>query len=144
MNTDTPAQPEVLVLFDGQCNLCAGSVQYLIPRDHAARLMFASLQSPRGQHLRDRFGVETTVDSMVAIADGQAFVYSDAVIRIAKALGGRYRVGAYIGRLLPRPVRDAGYRFVARNRYRWFGHRPNKCWLPTPELRARFAADGLS
>ncbi len=144
MSTDVPAQPDVLVLFDGQCNLCAGSVQFLIPRDPAARLMFASLQSPRGQHLRERFGVAPTVDSMIAVADGKAFVYSDAVIRVGMALGGWYRVGALVGRVIPRPVRNAGYRFVARNRYRWFGNRPNRCWLPTPELRARFAVDGLS
>ncbi len=83
------------------------------------------------------------VDSVVVIAGGRALLYADAVIGIGLALGGWYRRGAQAARVIPRPLRDAGYRFLARHRYKWFGHH-DACWMPTSELRSRFAADGLA
>jgi predicted DCC family thiol-disulfide oxidoreductase YuxK len=132
---------EAIVLFDGVCNLCAGSVKRLIPRDPHARLRFASLQSAAGSHLRTSFAIAESEDSMVAIVDGRAYLRSDAALRVLRVLGGPYLVAAVLLQLVPRPIRDAGYRFVASHRFRWFGER-NECWVPNPTLRARFLLDG--
>lgn len=130
-----------LILFDGVCNLCNGFVQFIIERDAAGRFRFAALQSAAGQAVLARHGFDAAVvaaepDSVLLELDGQLYSHSEAVLRIARELGGPWRLlGA--GRLLPRSWRDAAYRFVARHRYRWFG-RQESCWLPTPELKARF------
>jgi predicted DCC family thiol-disulfide oxidoreductase YuxK len=130
-----PANP--IVLFDGVCNLCSGSVQFILRRDPGARFRFASLQSPAGQELLARFGIDGQgIDSVIVIEGDRWFKESDAALRIARHLGGLWRL-LTVFRLIPRPLRDRLYRFIARNRYRWFGKKES-CWLPTPELRGRF------
>ncbi|GAB3837293.1 thiol-disulfide oxidoreductase DCC family protein [Hymenobacter jeollabukensis] len=127
-----------VILFDGVCNLCHGLVQFIIQRDPHARFRFASLQSAEGQRLMPG-GVNPdpdNPDSVVLIEDGRAYTHSTAILRILRRLGGGWALLAVAG-LLPRSLRDAAYRFVARNRYRWFG-KQTECWLPTPELKARF------
>jgi len=126
-----------ILLFDGVCNLCSGSVQFIIRRDPEGRFCFASLQSEVGQRYLDELRVDRdAVDSVILIEGGRWYKESDAALRIARLLGGPWRVlGVF--RLLPRPLRDRLYRFIARHRYRWFGKRES-CWLPTPELRERF------
>lgn len=127
-----------VILFDGVCNLCHGLVQFIIRRDPQARFRFAALQSEAGQRLMPG-GVNpdpANPDSVVLIEDGRVYTHSAAILRILSGLGGGWRLlGA--ASVLPHALRDAAYRFVARNRYRWFG-RQNECWLPTPELKARF------
>jgi predicted DCC family thiol-disulfide oxidoreductase YuxK len=134
------SQSSTIVLFDGQCNLCSGVVQRLITLDPSARLRFASLQSPAGLQLRQTFSVPATEDSMIVVAGGQAFLRSDAALAIGRTLGGGWAVGAAVARFVPSPIRNAAYRILAANRFRWFG-KPDHCWLPTPELRARFLPD---
>ena len=130
-----PANP--IVLFDGVCNLCNGSVQFLIRRDPGARFRFASLQSPVGERLRGELGIDRqAVDSVILVEEGRWYKESDAALRIARGLGGPWKALG-IFRLIPRPLRDGLYRLIARNRYRWFG-KTEACWLPTPELRGRF------
>jgi predicted DCC family thiol-disulfide oxidoreductase YuxK/O-antigen ligase len=130
-----PAHP--ILLFDGVCNLCNGSVQLIIRRDPEARFRFASLQSAVGQRYLGELGVDRqAVDSVILIEGDRWYKESDAALRIARLLGGPWRALA-IFRLLPRPLRDGLYRVIARHRYRWFGKRES-CWLPTPELRSRF------
>jgi predicted DCC family thiol-disulfide oxidoreductase YuxK len=127
-----------IVLFDGVCNLCHGLVQFILARDPQARFRFASLQSDTGRRLMPA-GVNPdpdNPDSVVLIENGRTYTHSEAILRILGRLGGGWRL-LTVGYLLPRPLRDAAYRFVARHRYRWFG-RQNECWLPTPELKARF------
>ena len=130
-----------LILFDGVCNLCNGFVQFVIRHDPAGRFRFAALQSDAGQavlaaHGFDAAAVATEPDSVLLELDGRLYSHSGAVLRIARELGGPWRL-LLAGYVLPRPWRDAAYRFVARHRYRWFG-RQTSCWLPTPELKARF------
>ena len=130
-----------LILFDGVCNLCNGFVQFVIRHDPAGRFRFAALQSEAGRAVLAAYGFDAAAvaaepDSVLLELDGQLYSHSDAVLRIARELGGPWRL-LLAGRLLPRAWRDAAYRFVARHRYRWFG-RQDSCWLPTPELRARF------
>jgi predicted DCC family thiol-disulfide oxidoreductase YuxK len=129
---------EVLVLFDGVCRLCVGGLGFIMPRDPQLRVRFAAMQSPVGQILLRRHGLPLDdFKSFAVLADGQVLQRSDAVIRIARALRQPWPVLGVILRLLPRPLRDALYDFVARNRYRWFGVR-DTCFLPTPEIAARF------
>lgn len=126
-----------ILLFDGVCNLCHGTVQWVIARDPQARFRFASLQSDAGRALLARHGLPDDALDTVVLVDGDArFTKSDAAIEVARRLGGWYRV-AVAARLVPRPLRDAAYDWVARNRYARWGKR-DACWLPTPELRERF------
>ena len=126
-----------VILFDGVCNLCAWSVQFIIRRDPCGQFRFAALQSPVGQRLLAERGADARgLDSVVLIEGARWYARSDAALRIARRLSGAWPLLALL-RVLPRPLRDWAYDFVARNRYRWFG-RQDACMLPTPTLRARF------
>ena len=136
-----PDSVPVTILFDGVCNLCNGFVQFVIRHDPAGRFRFAALQSPAGQALLAAHGslppaALASPESVVLVQGGHLYSHSTAVLRIAGQLGGPWRLAA-AGWLLPRPWRDALYRWVARHRYRWFG-RQESCMLPTPALRNRF------
>ncbi len=131
-DTDSP-----ILFFDGVCNLCNASVQWVLARDRRGMFRFAALQSAAGQeHLR-RFGQDTErFDSVVLIADGRLYTRSDAALEVLRRLG-RPWSWTYFLRWIPRPMRDVAYDWVARNRYRWFG-RQEECWLPRPEWKERF------
>lgn len=126
-----------IVLFDGVCNLCNGSVQFLLKRDREARFRFAALQSDTGRSLLAEHGLDpNALSSVVLIEDGKIWQESSAALRIARYLPGAWKL-LRVFAAVPRPLRDAVYRWIARNRYRWFG-KTETCWLPTPELKARF------
>ena len=126
-----------IVLFDGVCNLCSGFVQFIFPRDPEGRYRFASLQSDVGRALLSEHDLPTDeLDSIVLIEDGECYVKSAAVIRIAAGLGGRYRLFAPF-RYLPAAVRDRVYDFVADHRYRWFGKK-DRCTVPSGDAESRF------
>lgn len=126
-----------IVLFDGVCNLCNGSVQFILRRDPAGKFRFASLQSDLGQRLLTERGLDPEALDSVVVVDGDRFYReSDAALRIARDLKGAWKA-LTVFRLIPRPLRDWLYRLIARNRYSWFG-KAETCWLPTPELRGRF------
>ncbi len=133
------AAPHPVVLFDGVCNLCNAAVNFAIDRDPRARLRFGSLQSPAGRKLLDEVGYrvrEGEPGSIVLVAGGRVYERSGAVLRIARYLSGAWSlVTAFL--LVPRPLRDLVYRWVAAGRYRWFG-KTEACRVPTPDLRARF------
>lgn len=125
------------ILFDGVCNLCNGSVQFILKRDPEARFRFASLQSESGRRLVAENGLDPDVlSSVILLEDGKVYRESAAALRIARHMSGAWKL-LRVFVLIPRPIRDALYRMIARNRYRWFG-KSETCWLPTPELRARF------
>ncbi|HBL28436.1 MAG TPA: hypothetical protein DD490_16510 [Acidobacteria bacterium] len=126
-----------IVLFDGVCNLCTGSVQFILERDPQGLFRFASLQSEAGRRLLGVQAMEAdSLGSVVLIESGQAFRESTAALRIARRLPGAWKL-LWVFIAVPRPLRDAVYRWIARNRYHWFG-KTEACWLPTPELKARF------
>lgn len=130
-----------VVLFDGECNLCNGTVQFLLRRDRQDRFRFAALQSAAGRRLLGTvWTVEPLPDSVVLVAAGRVFLRSDAVLQIARRLP-RPWSWAFALRWIPRPVRDLVYRWIARSRYRLFGRR-QQCLVPTAALRARFLDDG--
>ncbi len=128
-----------VVLFDGVCNLCNGAVQFIIDRDPGSQFRFASLQSEAGQALLARHDYRLPAgdpESLVLVEGGQVFERSTAALKIARRLSGGWRAFAVL-LVLPRALRDVGYRFIARHRYGWFG-KSDACRLPTPELKARF------
>jgi predicted DCC family thiol-disulfide oxidoreductase YuxK len=126
-----------IVLFDGVCNLCTGSVLFILRRDPEERYRFASLQSEQGSALAREYAIPAgELTSVVLIEGGRAYQRSDAALRIARRLSGGWPA-LWLLRFVPRAIRDAVYDLVARNRYRWFG-RQESCMIPTPELRARF------
>lgn len=128
-----------IVLFDGVCNFCNSTVLFIADRDRDAHLRFASLQSPISAELLAAHGIELPSgdpDTIVLIEDGKVYERSDAALRIARHLRAPVSfMAAFV--IVPRSVRDAVYRLIAKNRYRWFG-RSDQCRVPTPELRARF------
>lgn len=124
-----------IVLFDGVCNLCASSVQWIIRHDPEGVFRFASLQGAVGSTLQREYNIPEDTDSIVFIEDGRYWIMSDAALRIARHCHGWRWL--YHLRFFPKVLRNAVYRLIAANRYRWFGKK-SECWLPTPELKARF------
>lgn len=125
-----------VVFFDGVCNLCNGSVNFLIDRDARGRLLFAPLQGPTFRQVREAHPELEELGSIVLLDEAGVHLKSKAALRILTALGGVWRLASILY-LVPRPLRDLLYDFVAKRRYRWFG-KSESCRIPTPELRARF------
>jgi predicted DCC family thiol-disulfide oxidoreductase YuxK len=126
-----------IVFFDGHCALCCASVRFIIRRDRKARFVFAALQSPTGQKLLHKVKSSALAsDSIILLEDQQVFEYSTAALKIARHLDGAWPV-LYVLMAAPRWLRDAFYRWVARNRNRFF-RRYEECWLPGPSYQGRF------
>ena len=126
-----------IVLFDGECNLCNRSVNFVLDRDPPGHFRFASAQSEVGRQLLAGHGLSDAAASGVVLLDGdRAFHGSTAALRIARRLRPPWPLLSWL-LLVPKPIRYAVYGVIARNRYRWFG-RADACRLPTPELRRRF------
>ncbi|HEU4560651.1 MAG TPA: DCC1-like thiol-disulfide oxidoreductase family protein [Longimicrobium sp.] len=137
MATAIPEIDGPLVLYDGECGLCNRSVQLILRHDRRGRFRFAALQSELGRTLLERHRLPADVVDTVVLVDGdQAFTRSAAALRIAGMMDRPWPLLRAFA-IVPRPLRDVGYNFVARNRYRWFG-RTDACMLPPPEVRARF------
>ena len=129
-----------ILLFDGHCNLCNAWVNFIVKRDPSCRILFASLQSPAGRRLLEDHKINANyIDSLVLIEEDKFSVSSSAALRILSYLDGweRYLISLTV---LPQPLRDLVYRFIANNRYKWFGKR-EQCMVPTAELSKRFLPD---
>lgn len=134
VNTD---ETNAIILFDGVCNLCSGVVHFLIRRDPKGQFRFASLQSEAGLALLKQVHISSEqIDTIVVIEGDRCYTRSAAALRITKRLSGLWPV-LYIGIVIPTPLRNKLYDWVARNRYRWFG-RKEQCMLPTPAIKSRF------
>ena len=128
-----------IILFDGVCNFCNGSVNFIIERDPQKYFKFAPLQSEVGQKLLSEHNIDKTItDSVVLIEDGEAYVRTTAALRIARKLQG-YWSWFYGFVVVPSFVRDGFYKLFAKYRYKMFG-KQEACMLPTPEIRSRFLA----
>ncbi|MDI9869442.1 thiol-disulfide oxidoreductase DCC family protein [Flectobacillus roseus] len=140
MNEDALKQYSYdLVLFDGVCNFCNSSINFVIDHDSQKRFKFASLQSEVGQQYLAQFSRnKKDFDSVLLVKNGRVFEKSDAALHIARHLDGVWK-SLYFLRWVPRVVRDMIYDLVAKNRYRIFG-KSDACRLPNPELRERFLA----
>jgi predicted DCC family thiol-disulfide oxidoreductase YuxK len=136
-----PPPEHPVILFDGVCNVCNWSVNFIIDRDPRSRFRFASLQSSTARALLEQLGrpiPEGDPESLVVIDRGRVYERSGALVRIAHYMGGAWPLLAALI-VIPRPMRDTLYRWLAARRYRWFG-KSDTCRIPTPELRARFLA----
>lgn len=137
-----PTDPDIVLLFDGGCTLCRASVRFILAHERTATLHFAALDGAFGATVVERHPWIKEVDSVMwferraAAADETVLVKSDAVLRIARYLGGFWRISA-IARLIPRAIRDAVYDLVARRRHRIWGT-GSECVVPVPEDRERF------
>ena len=126
---------ERIILFDGVCNLCDQSVQFIMKRDPKGYFKFASLQNDSGKELLKKYHVSAEVDSMVLVDSNHCYIKSTAALMICKNLKGVWKF-LYFLIVIPRPVRDLLYGITAKNRYRWFGTKVS-CMLPSEEDRKR-------
>jgi predicted DCC family thiol-disulfide oxidoreductase YuxK len=132
-----PERAHPIVVFDGACNLCNTSVDFIIDRDPQAYFRFVARQSEPGRRLLRAHGLpEAGVGSLVVIDGDRVLVRSSAALAIARHLSGVWPLVS-VFRLVPAPLRDGAYDLVARNRTRLFGER-EACAMPTPERAARF------
>lgn len=132
-NTSRP----LIVVFDGQCLFCNALVRFLLRHDRRGVFCFAAIQGRTGQALLQQAGLQLEGLETLLLVDGREhWQNTDAVLRILRLLGWPWRV-AGLARWVPAALRDALYRWLARNRYRLFG-RAEHCMVPPPELRARF------
>jgi predicted DCC family thiol-disulfide oxidoreductase YuxK len=125
-----------IVLFDGVCNFCNATVNFIIRHDGDHRFRFAPLQSSVGLNLRGRFGIGPEVDSIVLIEDDAAYTHSTAALRILRTLGDVWSL-AYVFIMIPAVIRDYLYKLFGKYRYRIFG-KMDTCMIPTPDVRERF------
>ncbi|ASB90553.1 thiol-disulfide oxidoreductase DCC family protein [Bacillus sonorensis] len=129
--------PDHIVLFDGICNFCNGAVQLIIKHDPEGLFSFASLQSDIGRKLLKQHRLPADhFDSLILIKNGRVYMKSSAVLQVAKSLPGLWRAAA-VFLIIPKPLRDAVYSLIARNRYKWFGQKET-CMIPGPDIRKRF------
>ncbi|MEZ4933573.1 MAG: thiol-disulfide oxidoreductase DCC family protein [Saprospiraceae bacterium] len=127
-----------IILFDGVCNFCNDSVNTLIKLDKKGVFKFAPIQSEVGQRYLESFDYTDDLSTVVLICDGRLYTKSDAALQTFKHLGGWWRF-LRVFTIVPRPIRNAVYDFIAKNRYKWFGKKES-CMIPTPDVRARFLA----
>jgi predicted DCC family thiol-disulfide oxidoreductase YuxK len=127
---------EVVVLFDGVCNLCNSSVNFIIDHNSKNDIRFAPLQSKYGNDLIADQGITEVPDSLILWQNKKLFFKSDAALHIAAHLNYPFRILFFL-RFIPKGIRDYLYDWVAKNRYRWFG-RQDQCRMPDPTLQDRF------
>lgn len=133
------ADDKPIIIFDGYCVLCSNSAQFVLRHDAAGTFRMLAAQSPLGHALYVHYGLNPAdYETMILIADGVAYLKSEAAIRIAQGLGLPWSLAAAF-RIVPRTLRDAIYLWVARNRLRWFGTR-EACYRPDPKFADRFLA----
>jgi len=127
-----------IILFDGVCNLCDSTVQFLIKRDTKDIFRFVAIQSDLGQEIIRHIGIDTSqTDSIILYEPGNAYYYkAEAALKIGKELGGLYSL-LTLFTYLPKGLSNIVYDYVARNRYKWYGKK-DACMIPTPQMKAKF------
>lgn len=134
MNTETEKK---LILFDGVCNLCNGSVQFIIKHDKENQFLFSSLQSEAAQVYLQKFNLsQNTFNSFILIEGDKVYMRSSGALRVLKHLGSGWKL-LYAFIIVPKFIRDGVYNFISKNRYKWFGKK-DACWIPTTELKSKF------
>ncbi len=136
-STKSVSQNTQLILFDGVCNFCNSSINFIIDHDPEKNFKFVPLQSELGQSVLKQFNKNTKdFDSVILLKNNQLYQKSEAAIEITKHLSGAWKYLAVFG-ILPAFILDFFYDIIAKNRYRIFG-KTETCRMPTPELRERF------
>jgi predicted DCC family thiol-disulfide oxidoreductase YuxK len=128
---------KALILFDGDCGLCTGLMQFIIKRDKKNKFLFAPLQSKVGQEFLAHKGFPPNyLDSFKYVVYDKLYEKSTAGLKLLKDIGGIWQM-LYLFIIIPKPVRDGFYSLVSKYRFKIFGHR-NYCITPSPELRKKF------
>ncbi len=128
---------KTILLFDGYCNLCQSSVQFVLKHEKKSELFFTSLQSEIGIQLLNKYGINSNeINSLVLIENNKAFVKSSAALRVLKYLKGLYPLG-FGFMIIPEFIRNIVYDFVSKNRYKWHG-KTESCMIPDKDLLKRF------
>jgi len=126
-----------IILFDGVCNLCNSSVNFIIDRDKKNVFKFAALQSETGQKFLDKFGMnKNDFDSVVLLDENKFYSKSTAALMIIKEFPSLWKA-LFVFIIIPAPLRNFFYDLVAKNRYSWFGKK-DSCRMPSPELKNKF------
>ena len=127
-----------IILFDGVCNLCNGSVIFILRHERGAEFRFASIQSAIGKELLELYGFPADYSEAVILIDKTKIqTGSTAALKIGQRLKFPWSILATTGLIVPRFIRDWVYAQIAKHRYGWFGKR-DVCMVPTANLRARF------
>lgn len=131
-------QDKKIILFDGVCNLCDATVQFIIKHDKNDIFRFVALQSDLGQEIVKHIGLDISkTDSIILYQPGHAYYYkAEAAFKIARELNSIYSFISIFS-ILPKWLSNKGYDYIARNRYKWYGKK-NECMIPTPEMQAKF------
>lgn len=125
-----------MILFDGDCNFCNGTVLFIIDRDPEHHYQFASLESEAGKRILEKHHVPQETNSFIYIDHDQWYSKSTAALHVCKNLTGSWKA-LYAFIIIPKPIRDFFYNIFAANRYKWFG-KQNSCRLPSPDDQKRF------
>jgi len=125
-----------IILFDGVCNLCNNSVQFILKRDLEGKFKFASLQGNTGRALRNQYDIGPDLSSFILVENNKLYTKSTAALHVCKHLNGSWKM-LQIFLFVPRSIRDTLYDIVAKNRYKWFGKNEH-CMLPSPKWKNRF------
>jgi predicted DCC family thiol-disulfide oxidoreductase YuxK len=135
---DEEIKHQKIILFDGVCNLCNGSVIFILEREPRPRFKFTAIQSETGKELLKWCGLPKDFNQAVILIDGR-MIYrgSTAALKIGQELKFPWSVLASLGLLVPKFLRDWVYSHIARHRYQWFGKK-DICMIPTAELKSRF------
>jgi len=128
---------KAIILFDGVCNFCNSSINFIIRHDKKNHFLFAPLQSAEGKELMESYNIDSSqLDTMILIEDNKVFYKSTAALLITKHLNRLYPM-LYSGIIVPRFMRDKLYDYFAKKRYKWFGRRET-CMIPDEEVRGKF------
>jgi predicted DCC family thiol-disulfide oxidoreductase YuxK len=126
-----------VILFDGVCNFCDSTINFVIRRDKKGTIKFTPLQSFSGKQLLGQFGLpETDMQSFIFIENGVSYNKSTAALRVCRYMNMLWPL-CMVFLIVPKFIRDGVYDWIAKNRYKWFGVK-DQCMVPTPEIRSRF------
>ena len=126
-----------VVLFDGVCNFCNSSVNFIIRHDKKDYFRFTPLQSEIGMKISEKYNLDSgNLKSVILVDKGKIYTKTTAALRIAKQLSGAWPA-LYVFIIVPPPIRDVVYNIIAKYRYKWWGER-DACMIPTPEIRKKF------
>ncbi|MFW2348157.1 MAG: thiol-disulfide oxidoreductase DCC family protein [Wenyingzhuangia sp.] len=137
INIETLKKKKFILLFDGVCNLCNRAVHFIIKNEAKDKFLFSALQNPEiVQYLKHQKNHLKDIDALILITDTKIYTKSSAALIVAKHLKGLYPL-LFVCYIIPKPLRDTLYDFIAKNRYRWFGKK-NKCGIEIPEFKSKF------
>jgi predicted DCC family thiol-disulfide oxidoreductase YuxK len=133
-------EKNIIVLFDGVCNLCNGFVNFIIKRDKKSKIKFAALQSTTAEKILQEKHINTKqFNSVIVVIDNNVFTKSSAALMICKELGGVWKL-LIVFTIIPKFIRDFFYNLIAKNRYKFFGKK-DVCMIPNKEIVSRFIKD---